>query len=81
MEILSEVVGQKITHKRISSAGAKEFYMSFGLPEDYALMLMGMTDRIASGEEEAYFRKDVKIVGKSHLRDFFQANRHVWIPE
>lgn len=55
--------------------------MSFGLPEDYALMLMGMTDRIASGEEEAYFRKDVKIVGKSHLRDFFQANRHVWIPE
>ncbi|KAF9459739.1 hypothetical protein BDZ94DRAFT_1199056 [Collybia nuda] len=77
--ILSEVIGRKITHRHMPQTEAKEFYMSFGIPEDYALMLIGVEGEIANGNEEAQFHRENKIVGETHIRDFFQTNRDIWI--
>ncbi|RDB27509.1 Agroclavine dehydrogenase [Hypsizygus marmoreus] len=79
--LLSDVVGRKITHKRLSDEEGKAFWQSFGLPEEYAQGMLAMEVLVAEGGEEAHFRSPVKDVGKRHLVDYFKENRDLWIPK
>jgi festuclavine dehydrogenase len=37
-----------------------------------------MQEGIANGAEVAVFESDNKIVGKKHLKEFFETNRELW---
>jgi len=79
--LLSEVIGRKIVHKRLTDEEAIQFWMAFGLPEDYAKTMLWMDQEIALGKEVDYFNAEDKRMGKRRLVDYFKANRQVWIPE
>jgi festuclavine dehydrogenase len=52
---------------------------SVGLDAEYASFLAKAEARIADGSEVAVFESDNKIVGKKHLKEFFEANRETWV--
>ena len=51
---------------------------SIGLNADFAKFLASAEARIADGSEVAVFESDNKIVGKRHLKEFFETNRETW---
>ncbi|KAF8910421.1 hypothetical protein CPB84DRAFT_1812647 [Gymnopilus junonius] len=79
VKALSSVIGREITHKKISPAEASAIFISIGIPADYAAGLSAMEGRIANGSEVEYFNAERKIVGKYTLKEYFEANKNLWI--
>ncbi|KAG5640294.1 hypothetical protein DXG03_009357, partial [Asterophora parasitica] len=77
--ILSGVIGRTIIYKHLNHEEGKALFQSIGLPEDYALTMLGLERQIATGEEEAHFHAEVKEVGKVHLKEYLEANREAFI--
>ncbi|KAK0201830.1 hypothetical protein DFS33DRAFT_1264295 [Desarmillaria ectypa] len=74
-QILTDVLGRKIIHTRISVGELKDRYIAFGLPEDFATLFSSMDELNASGVEERIFGTPGKITGKKTLRNFVEANK------
>ncbi|GLB39183.1 hypothetical protein LshimejAT787_0603450 [Lyophyllum shimeji] len=78
--LLTDVLGRKITHERLSADELKAIWTSFGLGEKFALWYINAEDDIARGTEEAFLHGEEKEVGKRHLLDYFREKRDIWIP-
>ena len=77
--LLSEVLGRKITHRRLSEDESLFIWTSVAkLSIGLAKALIKMEAEIANGAEVAVFENDNKIIGKKHLREFFETNRELW---
>ena len=77
--LLSEVLGRKITHRRLTEDESLLIWTSVAkLSVGLAKALIKMEAEIANGAEVAVFENDNKIVGKTHLREFFEINRELW---
>ncbi|KAF7318256.1 NAD(P)-bd-dom domain-containing protein [Mycena chlorophos] len=79
-QMLTEVVGRKITHKIVSKEEMKQVFVDRGMPEEYAEMMTGLDGYIAQGGEEKMYAR-ATVVGKRTLKEFFVANKAVWIRE
>ena len=78
--LLSQVLGRKITHKRLTEDESLSIWTSVGgLTVGLANALIKMQAEIANGAEVAVFEDDNKIVGKKHLREFFESNPKLWV--
>ncbi|KAF8157093.1 hypothetical protein B0H34DRAFT_712102 [Crassisporium funariophilum] len=79
-KLLTEVLGRKIAHRRISVDEAIQIYTTFGMSHDYAKGLATSESLVAEGTEEKAFNanKDRKIVGKHTLRGYVEAHREIW---
>ncbi|KAK0457592.1 uncharacterized protein EV420DRAFT_1480652 [Desarmillaria tabescens] len=79
-DIFTEVLGRKITHTRVSVEELKKRYISFGLPEDFSVMLSSLDgENDKGGGEEETFMSVKKVSGKRALRSFVEANRNSWL--
>jgi len=79
-ELLSEILGRKIVHKRVTEAEAVAIWTTFGLPETFARALTGIESKTVNGTEELLNEPNA-IIGKKTLREFFTENRSTWIKE
>ncbi|KAF9004803.1 hypothetical protein BDQ17DRAFT_1399589 [Cyathus striatus] len=82
--LFSEVLGRKITHRRIPVEELIALCQSVGIPDDYSVVLAGMEKQLANGVEEKAFLaeggKTIKYVGKAKLRDYIEKNKDIWAP-
>ena len=76
---MSNVLGRKITHKRLTDEEELALFASLGLPADYAVFLNGIERDIAGGSEERAFKSEKAIIGKEELKDYFEANKPLWV--
>ncbi|KAJ7255297.1 hypothetical protein C8J57DRAFT_1437138 [Mycena rebaudengoi] len=67
--MLSEILGRKITHTRLTEEQYMRVMMERGIPEDYARMLSSMDGSIAM--EQMY-------LGNGRCGSFFEANKDAW---
>ncbi|KAG6808085.1 hypothetical protein H0H93_000605 [Arthromyces matolae] len=82
--ILSQILGRKIEHSRLSDRDAVRFWVeSLGFPEAVVPAMIAIEHRTAQGSEYDAFIKpiDGKVVGKVRLEDFIRANRELWVPQ
>ncbi|KDR83084.1 hypothetical protein GALMADRAFT_238896 [Galerina marginata CBS 339.88] len=77
--LLSEVIGRKITHERVTSEESIARFTALGIDKDYATMLTTFLAKLADGEEELLFTSPKAIIGKVGLRDYFEANKNIWV--
>ncbi|KAJ7728781.1 hypothetical protein B0H16DRAFT_240299 [Mycena metata] len=76
-EMLTNVLGRKITHTRLTGDKLKQLFFARDMPEDYAEMMVTLDSWVAGGaEQQLYQRADV--VGKRMLHAFFEANTEAW---
>ena len=82
-ELLSEILGRKITHRRISADEYKETFLEEGLEQEYAVYLVNIELEAARGVEEDVFKvdEDKKFIGKLTLRKYFEFNKDLWVKE
>ncbi|KAK7059705.1 NAD(P)-binding protein [Favolaschia claudopus] len=76
-DMLTEVLGRKITHRRLDEAELKQVMLGRGMPEEYAQMMVAIDGYVAGGGEGKQFER-ANVVGKRKIRDFFEANKDVW---
>ena len=77
--LLSQVLGRKITHKRLTEDESLFIWTSAARRSvGLAKALIKMEVEVADGAEVAVLENDNKIIGKTHLREFFETNREVW---
>ncbi|KAF8646466.1 hypothetical protein AX16_007203 [Volvariella volvacea WC 439] len=75
-EILSEVIGRKITHKHNSEEEALKFWMGEDdAAEELARAILWMEGLIANGTEASHVNAERKYIGKKKLRDWFEENK------
>ncbi|KAJ3498279.1 hypothetical protein NLJ89_g10237 [Agrocybe chaxingu] len=79
IELLSEIIGRKITHVHITNEQEQGFYRSIGMSPEYAAMLNGMEAVIADGSEEKLVGTSKTITGTHKLRDYFEENKALWV--
>ncbi|KAF8882042.1 hypothetical protein CPB84DRAFT_1686897 [Gymnopilus junonius] len=79
LKILSSILGREIIHKKISPAEAPAVYAGMGLPAEYAAGLAAMEEKVANGSEAELFNAERKFVGKHTLKEYFEANKKLWI--
>jgi len=78
--LLSKVLGREIKFRRLTEDESRLILTSaVGLDVDYVNVLVKAEARIADGAEVAVFESDNKIVGKKHLKEFFETNRETWV--
>ncbi|KAJ7253705.1 hypothetical protein B0H12DRAFT_1017419 [Mycena haematopus] len=76
-DMLTKILGRKITHVRMAQPEFRAMLVEVGMPEDYAQMMATLDGYVAGcGEERLFHRADV--YGKRTLGDFFEANKDVW---
>jgi len=82
-ELFTEILGRKITYRRISVDEGKKKYIGFGIDPEYAEWLAKNESEVASGTEEEAFNAEgnKKIVGKHTVREYIEANRDIWIKQ
>ena len=82
-ELLTEIVGRKITYRRLSSDEYKEIFVGLGVEPEYADDLVTVELEAARGAEEDIFNadEDKKFVGKHTLREYLEANRDIWVKQ
>jgi len=80
---LTEILGRKITYRRISVDEGREVYIGFGLDPEYAEFLVNIESQVARGIDEDAFNLDEnkKIIGKHTLRGYFETNRDTWVKQ
>jgi len=76
--LLSQVLGRKITHKRLTEEESLFIWTSVGVTVELAKALINMEAEVADGAEVTVFENDNKIVGKKRLREFLETNRELW---
>ena len=77
--LLSQVLGRKITHKRLTEDESLLIWTSAARRSvELAKALIKMEVEVADGAEVAVLENDNKIIGKTHMREFFETNREVW---
>ncbi|KDR72552.1 hypothetical protein GALMADRAFT_73711 [Galerina marginata CBS 339.88] len=77
--ILTNQLGRKITHRRISHKESRRLWEGFGLTPEYAAMLTTMEAKISKGYEEAIAKTNKTIIGQKRLTDYIAANKALWI--
>jgi len=82
-ELLTEILGRKITYRRLSVDEYKGIFLSEGFEPEYADDLVAVELEAARGIEEDIFNadEDNKHVGKHTLREYLEANRDIWIKQ
>ena len=82
-ELLSEILGRKIAHRRISADEYKETFLEEGLEPEYSVYLVNIELEAARGVEEDVFNvdEDKKFIGKLTLREYFEFNKDIWVKE
>ena len=78
---MSEILGRKITYRRISIDEYKEIFLELEFEPEYADDLVTVELEAARGIEEDIFNvdEDKKFVGKHTLREYFESNRDIWV--
>ena len=78
---MSEILGRKITYRRISIDEYKEIFLELGFEPEYADDLVTVELEAARGIEEDIFNvdEDKKFVGKHTLREYLESNRDIWV--
>ena len=78
---MSEILGRKITYRRISIDEYKEIFLELEFEPEYADDLVTVELEAARGIEEDIFNvdEDKKFVGKHTLREYFVSNRDIWV--
>ncbi len=76
---ISAVVGRPIRHRKLSISELTRLYVGIGLPEDYAPMLAGMDEAIASGSEDRVTNEVAQMTGRPphSFQSFLEAHRVV----
>lgn len=79
-EALSEVLGRRIQHVKLSQKELQEKFEKV-MPLGYAVMLAAMDTAISKGSEERLNDFVLKITGRSPrtFHDFVVANKQCWI--
>jgi len=82
-ELLTEILGRKITYKRLSRDEYKEIFLEEGFEPEYAEDLVTVELEAARGVEEDIFNadEDKKFVGKHTLREYLETNRDLWFKQ
>jgi hypothetical protein len=82
-ELMTEILGRKITYRRLSIDEYKEIFVGWGLEPEYADDLVTVELEVARGVEEDIFNvaEDKKFVGKHTLREYLEANRDIWVKQ
>jgi len=82
-EILTEILGRKITYRRLSIDEYKEIFFGQGFEPEYAEDLVTVELEAARGVEEDIFNadEDKKFVGKHTLREYLEVNRDIWVKQ
>ena len=81
-KLLTEIIGRKITYKRLSVDEGRKLYLALGRVPGYAEYMVGVDSAIATGLEEDIFHnadENKKFVGKHTLREYFETNRDIWV--
>ncbi|TFK41647.1 hypothetical protein BDQ12DRAFT_663693 [Crucibulum laeve] len=78
-ELLSEVLGRKITHKRLTLEEGIQQWMKLGAPREYAIRYTELESAVAREGEDKLFAEEDKIVGKRTLRDYLEENKALWV--
>jgi uncharacterized protein YbjT (DUF2867 family) len=80
-ELLTEILGRKITYRRLSIDELKEIFLGMGLEPEYADDLVTMEMETARGVEEDIFNAEDgrKFVGKHTMCEYLEANRDIWV--
>jgi festuclavine dehydrogenase len=78
---LSEILGRKITYRRLSINEYKEIFLEQGFEPEYADDLVTVELEAARGLEEDIFNadEDKKFVGRHTLREYLESNRDIWV--
>ncbi|GKT47813.1 festuclavine synthase II [Colletotrichum spaethianum] len=79
-KILSEILGRKIVHKKLSAQELVERFAGQGVPRDYAEMLSGLDTAIKNGSENRTNSVVLALTGKQprKFRDTAEKNKGVW---
>ncbi|SLN38841.1 NAD(P)H azoreductase [Roseovarius albus] len=79
-ETLSNQLGRKITHHRLTVDELTERHQSLGLPEEYAQTLAAMDGVIAGGSEDRVTDSVLKLTGSrpTSIDQFVQQNMEAW---
>ncbi len=79
-ETLSNQLGRKITHHRLTVDELAERHQSLGLPEEYARTLAAMDGVIAGGSEDRVTDSVLKLTGSrpTSIDQFVQQNMEAW---
>ncbi|KAL8651396.1 MAG: hypothetical protein Q9226_004721, partial [Calogaya cf. arnoldii] len=78
--ILSSVLGRRITHVKCTEEQMVERYAKLGIPESVARMLSAMEARIAQSGEESLTNVVEEVAGKMPMtfKAFAEQNKDVW---
>jgi len=78
---LTEILGRKISFRRLSLDEEKKVFVGVGLEPEFAEYLATVESNVARGVEEDAFNAagDNKFVGKHTLREYLEANRDIWV--
>ncbi|KXH66681.1 AFUA_2G17970 family ergot alkaloid biosynthesis protein [Colletotrichum salicis] len=77
---LSDVLGRRIVHKRLSAQELVDRYVAQGMPRDYAEMMSGLDTAIKNGSENRTNSVVLAVTGKQpkKFREFAERNKTVW---
>lgn len=78
-ELLTEILGRKIIHKRQTEEERRLFYKGFGMDDVFADSLSKLETEGSKGVEESIFHAKGTVFGKHRLRDYFQENKELWV--
>jgi len=78
-ELLTEILGRKITHKRQTEEERRSFYTSFGMDALFAAQLSMLEIGCIEGSEENLFHAEDTVFGKHRLPDYFRENKELWV--
>ncbi|KAJ3502624.1 hypothetical protein NLJ89_g8802 [Agrocybe chaxingu] len=79
--LFSEILGRKVTHRRITGEEERAMLESVGMPPDQADFVSSAGQETAEGTEEALVGRNNTIQGTHTLREFIETNKHVWMKE
>lgn len=78
--ILSEVLGRKIVHKKLSTQELVDRFAGQGMPRDYAEMMGGLDTAIKNGSEGRTNSVVLALTGRRPrtFRETAEKNKGVW---
>jgi festuclavine dehydrogenase len=79
-DYFSTLLGRTIKHRNLTPAEFKQHFVSTGMPDEYADLMVRLDRLVAQGSEEKAFNidKDRKRVGKISLRQFLGDRKDTW---
>jgi len=78
--MLTQLLGRKITHVRLTANELLERAVSKGFPPVLARILVSYEeDVVATGKESALVGKANTITGTRELKEFLEENKSLWV--